>query len=96
MLIKLRSWRLFPNLYVADPDNQSFTAWAVYSRPVTQWPHENIDTGLTGVDENPAAIALGGDEIIVQGAEKLYSSKDGPCMRAPTYLPRVQGGPPNG
>ena len=58
------------------PLNQTFMAWAVYSRPTTSWPHENIATQLTGVDENPAAIGPN-DEIIVQGAEKLYSSKDG-------------------
>lgn len=60
----------------AYPANQSFVAWAVYSRPITSWPHENIDTGLAGVDENPAAIGPN-DEIIVQGAGVLYSSKDG-------------------
>lgn len=58
------------------PTNQSFVAWAVYSRPITSWPHENIDTGLRGVDENPAAIGPN-DEIIVQGANVLFSSKDG-------------------
>eukprot|EP01052_Picozoa_sp_SAG31_P054522 SAG31_NODE_14560_length_799_cov_0.997143_1_plen_202_part_01 len=66
--------------YPADqpgyPANQSFVAWAVYSRPITSWPHENIDTGLAGVDENPAAIGPN-DEIIVQGSDLLYSSKDG-------------------
>lgn len=58
------------------PVNQSFVAWAVYSRPITSWEHENIDTGLTSVDENPASIGPN-DEIIVQGSEKLYSSTDG-------------------
>jgi hypothetical protein len=58
------------------PDSQMFQAWAVYSRPMVPWPHEDIDTGLKGVDENPAAIGPN-DEIVVQGSELMYSSKDG-------------------
>ena len=58
------------------PANQTFTAWAVYSRPITTWPAQNVATRLTGVDENSAAIGPD-DEIIVQGAELLYSSKVG-------------------
>ena len=63
----------YPSSY---PENQTFHAWAVFSRPTTPWPARDIDTGLTGVDENPAAIGPG-DEIVVQGSDVIYSSKDG-------------------
>ena len=62
----------YPSTY---PENQTFHAWAVFSRPTAPWPAEDINTGLHAVDENNAAIGPG-DEIVVQGVEALYSSTD--------------------